>query len=59
MLPLIFRFLVEVLFTALCLSDETLKETAQHEKKIHSLKESNLIEKSDVNDVFVIGGHSG
>ena len=51
--------LLEVLFTTLCLSDETFNETAQCEKKIHSLKESNLIEKSDVNDVFVISGHSG
>ena len=58
MLLLIFRFLVEVLFTMLWLNDEILDETAQCEKKIHSLKESNLIEKSDVNDVFVISGHS-
>ena len=59
MLLLIFRFLVEVLFTTLCLNDETFNETAQCEKKIHSLKEGNLIEKSDVNDVLVIGEHSG
>ena len=57
-LLLIFHFLVEVLFTTLCLSDETFNETAQCEKEIHSLKESNLIEKNDVNDVFVISGHS-
>ena len=56
---LIFRFSVEVLFTTLCLNDETFNETAQCEKKTHSLKESNLTEKSDVNDVFVISGHSG
>ena len=56
---LIFRFLVEVLFTTLCLGDEALNVTEQCEKKNHSLKESNLIKKSDVNDVFVIGGHSG
>ena len=56
---LIFHFLVEVFFTTLCLSDETFNETAQCEKEIHSLKESNLIEKSDVNDVLVIGEHSG
>ena len=55
---LIFRFSVEVLFTTLYLSDEALNETAQYEKKIHSLKESNLIEMIDVNDVFVISGHS-
>ena len=55
---LMFRFSMEVLFITLCLNDETFNETAQCEKKIHSLKESNLIEKSDVNDVFVISGHS-
>ena len=59
MLLLIFRFSVKVLFTTLCLNGETFNETAQREKKIHSSKESNLIEKSDVNDVFVISGHSG
>ena len=59
MVLLLFRFLVEVLFITLCLNDETFNETAQCEKEIHSLKESNLIEKSDVNDVFVISGHSG
>ena len=55
---LIFRFSVEVLFTTLYLGDETLDETAQYEKKIHSSKESNLIEKNDVIDVLVINGHS-
>ena len=56
---LLFRFLVEVFFITLCLSDETFNGTAQYEKRIHSLKESNLIGKSDVNDAFVISGHSG
>ena len=56
---LIFLFLMEVFFTTLCLSDEKFNETAQREKEIHSSKESNLIEKSDVNDVLAIGRHSG